>query len=84
MVKVVEIGFKDEEVYRSAFIKPWSPNLIELSFWVYSLDIEMIYTCLYEERNYPSVHDLDILRGFDLRSRVIHNPHIIEEMTNDH
>ena len=82
--KVIEIGYKNNEVFRSAFIKPWHPKLIELVNWVYGLDIEMIFTCLYEKRDYPSVHSLDVLRGFDLRSRVIHNPDVIEDMTNDH
>lgn len=82
--KIVEIGYKDKEVFESAFVKPWHPKLIELAWWVYGLDIEMIFTCLYEKRDYPSVHSLDILRGFDLRSSVIRHPRIIEDMTNDH
>lgn len=81
---MIEVGYKNEEVFRSAFVKPWHPKLIDLSFWVCGLDVEVIYTCLYEKRDYPSVHSLDILRGFDLRSRVISDPEVIRDMANYH
>ena len=76
--------FKNEQVFRSAFVVPWHPKLIDVYLWLAEMDIETIFTCLYEKRDYPGVHNSNPLRGFDLRSRAIDSPDIIEDMTNDH
>jgi len=83
METIYEIGYKEEEVFTGAFIKPWHPKLIKLALWVYSLDIEMIFTSCYRDGD-SGVHGTDPLRGFDLRSRVIHDPETVEEITNAH
>jgi len=83
MNEIIEIGYKDEEVFTRALVKPWHPKLVKLSLWLYSLDIEMIFTSCYREGD-KGVHGTNPLRGFDLRSRVIHDPETVEDMTNDH
>lgn len=80
---MIDIGFKDLNIFREAFVIPWHPKLINLALWVYGLDVRFVLTSAYREGD-RGVHGTVPLRGFDLRSHVIPNPDIIEEMTNRH
>jgi len=83
MNSILEVKFKNSDVFNNGFVVPWHPKLIQLALWICTLDIEVIFTSLYRPGE-NSVHGTNPLRGFDIRSWVIPHPEIIEDMTNKH
>ena len=81
MTKIL-LEAKNEEVLRNAIEISWHPILMDLYLWELSRfgEAQLMITCAYEHRNYPSVHDVIPLRGYDLRSWLFKHP---EEVAND-
>ena len=72
------------KVLRSLFVKAWHPTLISLLLWMvvrYSKD-KILFTQGYEKRDYPSLHDIDPLRAFDLRSSLFEDPEAVVAEVN--
>ena len=77
------INYKDEEVLRGMLAVGWHPLLIDLYAWLLEDDIgSIVITCAHESRDYESVHDVDPLRGLDIRSWVFSDPQKVEEYIN--
>ena len=77
------INYKDEEVLRGMLSVRWHPILINIYEWLDERHGEqVIVTCAYEDRDYPSTHSMDPLRAFDIRSWVFDDPQKIVDEIN--
>lgn len=76
------INVKNMEVFVGVIAKPWDPKLVELYKWVELRWPGTVITCAYEKRDYVSVHNLDILRGLDLRSTTFKMPLVVCDEIN--
>ena len=78
------ISIKNSNVFQQVIAVPWHPKLIDLVEWFDKKWGNVIITCAYERRNYPSVHSLNPLRGVDIRSRNFADPAWMEKEINEH
>jgi len=67
------IRVKDWETLTSIRV-PWHFKLEELFMWICERKDDVLITCGYEDRSYPSVHSVLPLRGLDIRSRIYMDP----------
>ena len=79
------LQYKDEEVLRGLFAKRWHPKLIDMYVWLIDrYGDRILLTCAHESRDYISLHDMEPLRAFDLRSGLFDNPQETELEINLH
>ena len=76
---------KDEEVFKSLFVKPWHPTLIAVYGWI--LELELQGPCITEgyrdPRHKNDLHGIDsTLRAIDLRSWRYKEPEVLERIIN--
>jgi len=74
------------DVVASVFRVGWHPKLIEILSWLYGhYPGRIVLTCGHRKSkwtNRPDVHNTDLLRAGDLRSREFPNPEVVEAWIN--
>ena len=78
------IQVKNTEVLESMLIHPAHPKLTKLMQWVCVRCSQVIWTGMFEERDYPSVHSTIPVRGSDMRSRIYQDPQAVVNDINVH
>ena len=79
------INCKDKTVLRGVLSVGWHPLLIDLYVWLLDrYEDNIVLTCAYEDRDYPSTHSVDPLRAFDIRSWVFKDPQAVTDNINQH
>ena len=77
------IAIKDLDVLDGMLRHPTHEILIELLKWFAVRFSQTVFTCAFEERDYPSVHCTIPLRGMDIRSRIFPDPQAVVDDIND-
>jgi len=77
------IQIKNIDVLESMLIHPAHPKLIELLKWFSVRYSNTVFTGMFEERDYPSVHSTIPVRGMDIRSRVFDDPQAVADDVNN-
>lgn len=77
------ITIKDHTVLAGMMRRASHPVLIDLCVWFVVRYSNTVFTCAFEERDYPSVHSTDPLRGMDVRSTVFKNPQAVADDVNN-
>jgi hypothetical protein len=77
------IRIKNTKVLESMLIHPAHPKLIDLLVWFCVRYSSTVFTGMFEERDYPSVHSVVPVRGMDVRSSVFSDPQMVEADVND-
>jgi len=78
------ITIKDTEVLNSILTHRAHPKMVELIVWFTVRYSQTVFTCAFEARDYPSVHDEDPYRGMDVRSWVFDDPQAVVDDINNH
>lgn len=79
------IQIKNTEVLKSMLVYPAHPKLIELLQWVSCRYSKVVFTGMYECRDYPSTHStLPFVRAMDIRSSIYPDPKAVEADINEH
>lgn len=78
------IKVKDIHVLESILSHQAHPKLVDLLKWFSIRYSNTIFTCAFEERDYPSVHSMDPYRGMDIRSWFYDAPQVVADDVNDH
>jgi hypothetical protein len=73
---------KNISVLESMLVHPAHPKLIKLLTWFCVRYSETVFTGMYEDRSYPSVHSQIPCRGMDVRSRVFRDPQTVVDDIN--
>ncbi|MCG8643229.1 MAG: hypothetical protein MI862_26120 [Desulfobacterales bacterium] len=76
------IQIKNTSVFFQLFKVPVDPGLILMVAWIEKRYPGVVITCGFEERDHPSVHSTDPLRGIDIRSRTFSDPEAVCEKIN--
>ena len=83
---VLGVRIDSSSVIASVFRVGWHPKLIEVVSWLYDHHPKrIVLTCGHRESrwmNRPDIHNTDLLRAFDLRSREFANPTVTETWIN--
>jgi len=77
------IRIKNTEVLESMLMHPAHPNLIKLLQWFCVRYSQTVFTGMFEERDYPSVHSVVPVRGMDARSRIYEDPQGVADDVNE-
>ena len=77
------IRIKNTDVLESMIMHPAHPILIELLKWFCVRYSETVFTGMYEDREYPSVHSAIPCRGMDVRSSVFSDPQAVADDVNE-
>ena len=84
MKTMAQLEYKNLNVLQSLFVKAWHPMLIGLLQWMVLRYNRVLFTQGFEKRDYPSVHNTDPLRGFDIRHSVYEDPVAVVDDINKH
>lgn len=78
------IRIKNYKVLESMLIHPAHPKLIELLEWICVRYSEVVFTGMYEDRDYPSTHSTIPVRAMDIRSWIYGEPQKVTDDINTH
>lgn len=78
------LQIKNTVVLESMLVHPAHPRLIDLLEWVCVRYSNVVFTGLFEERDYPSVHSTIPVRGADIRSWIYDDPQSVADDINAH
>jgi hypothetical protein len=78
------IRIKNIDVLESMLVHPAHPKLIDLLKWFCVRYSDTVFTGMFEERDYSSVHSVVPVRGMDIRSSVFPDPQAVADDINNH